>query len=470
MSTLPIVMNASGYVPQTPNALNQELIADVAAVVPDYTANLPGSLIEDFSSTATYALLTCDSSFGDLVNSVTPLGANPFILAQLGVMLGIQLGQATNTSVSVVFSGPSGFVIVQGFTVSDGTYQYIVQDGGVIQSSGSTDPLFAVATQPGTWSVPSASVNQLITSTPSTVSPAITVSNPLAGTPSAGAETQTDYRVRVLQANLAASQGMARYLRTLLGNVTGVQTRLISILFSGGWQIICGGGDPYAVAYAIYTALFDAPTVVGSTLSVLSYTQASSGVVTTTLNHGFLTGQIIQISGSNPIAYNGSSTITVLTEKTFSTGVNTTGFPPYVSGGVISPNLRNISVSINDYPDSYIINFIDPPQQLVAITATWNTTSPNFVNPATISQLATPAIVDYINGVIVGQPINVLDLYSTFQAAIASVLSPPLLTRLIFSVSINGIGTPVLSGTEIIVGDPSSYFFTDAAQITVIQG
>jgi hypothetical protein len=28
----------------------------------------------------------------------------------------------------------------------------------------------------------------------------------------------------------------------------------------------------------------------------------------------------------------------------------------------------------------------------------------------------------------------------------------------------------VLSGTEIIVGDPSSYFLTDAAQITVIQG
>ena len=49
------------------------------------------------SSTDVYALVTCDAAFGELINSVTPYGANAFILAQLGVMLGLQPGQPTNT-------------------------------------------------------------------------------------------------------------------------------------------------------------------------------------------------------------------------------------------------------------------------------------------------------------------------------------------------------------------------------------
>lgn len=470
---LPIVMGPEGYVPQTPASLNQQLIAAVEAVDSGYTANLPGSLIEDVSSTNTYSLLTCDSAFGDLVNSVTPLGANAFILAQLGAMLGLPLGTATNTSVSVVFSGPPGFVIAQGFTVSDGTYQYIVQDGGIIQLGGSSASLFAVATQSGTWAVPAASVSQLVTSVPSTLSPALTVTNPFAGTPSTAAETQTNYRARVLQANLAASQGMARYLKTLLGAVPGVQSRLVSVLQQPGvgWMVICGGGDPYAVAYAIYTALFDVSTLVGSTLGVLSVTQANPGVVTTTINHGFANGQAIQINYSNPINYNGSFTIEVLSETTFSLGVDTSNYLlPYEGGGVVTPNLRNVAVSINDYPNTYLIPFINPPQETVAVTATWNTSSASSVNAAVIGQLAGAALVDYINGITAGQPINTDVMVSTFSAAIASVLAPPLLTRLVFSVSINGVGTAPVAGTVTIFGDPSSYFETTGALVTVLQG
>jgi hypothetical protein len=60
-------------------------------------------------------------------------------------------------------------------------------------------------------------------------------------------------------------------------------------------------------------------------------------------------------------------------------------------------------------------------------------------------------------------------LDSTFQAAIANIVPPQLLTILTFSVSINGIGVTPEAGTSIIVGDPQSYFYTDATQITVTQ-
>ena len=242
-------------------------------------------------------IVVIDSARVELGNSLTPYGANAFLLNQLGQIYGVPLGSPSYTSVYVIFNGPPGFVISQGFTVSDGTYQYTVQNGGAILSSGYTNQLFCLATSPGIWPVPTNTVTQLATSLPAGIS--LTVTNPVAGTPGTGAETQEDYQAVVLQAGLAASQGMARFLKTILKKVTGVQSNLISVLqqSGGGWEVICGGGDPYAVAYAIYTALFDISTLVGSVLKVTGITNANPGVVTTNLNHLFTTGQIVNISG-----------------------------------------------------------------------------------------------------------------------------------------------------------------------------
>ena len=59
------------------------LVALVASENPDYTANLPGSLIEDIASTDVGALTGIDQARVDAINSVTPYGANAFVLAQL---------------------------------------------------------------------------------------------------------------------------------------------------------------------------------------------------------------------------------------------------------------------------------------------------------------------------------------------------------------------------------------------------
>ena len=471
MAVLPITLTAAGWSPTPPTTFQAELVAGVAATNPGYTANLPGSLIEDISSTDVYALVTCDAAFGELINSVTPYGANAFLLAQIGAMLGLQPGLPTNTSVYVVFTCDApGFVIVRGFTVSDGTYQYVIQDGGVILSSGQSAPLYALAVLSGSWAVASGTVNQLITSIPSTIT--LSVTNPEAGVASTGAEDEISYRSRVLQANLAASQGMPRYLKTLVANVPGVQPRLVSVLqqAGGGWSVIVGGGDPYAVAYAIYESLFDISTLTGAVLGVSGITKANPGVVTTAINHNYITGQVVTIAGSTVTAWNGNYTIIVLTPTTFSIGVNTSSFATYTGGGVCTPVLPNIVANLNDYPDSYSIPFINPPQQTVAVTITWNTTSSNYVNPAAIAQLATPAIVDYVNSIPAGQPINDLNMTAAFQAAISSTLPLSLLTRLVIAVSINGIGQSVESGTQIIPGDPISYFETNSSLITVNQG
>lgn len=471
---LPLVMTAAGPQPTAPAVLRAQLLALVAATNPGYTANLPASLIEDVASTDVGALSLADSARVETVNSLTPRGANPFLLNQLGQVYGVPIGEPTNTSVFLVFTGPAGFVIGKGFLVSDGTHQYAAVDGGVVNAALTSDPLFFLATTQGSWPVGENTVTTLITSIPDTVGP-VTATNPIAGIPGvATGETEESYRLRVLQAGLAASQGMSRYLKTLLGNVDGTQTRLISVRqkVGIGWEVICGGGDPYAVAFAIFQALFDINTLVGSVISITGATKVAAAVITTDLNHGLANGQTgVVISGAiGMTGINGTWTVTVLSEKTFSIPYNSSAAPTYTGGGILATNARNVVVDIDDYPDTYAIPFVNPPQQAVTMNVTWNTSATNFVSETAVAQLAIPALTDYVNSVGVGQPINLIEMATIFQAAITPVLAPDLLVRLVFQVNINGITTSPSAGESVINGDPESYFFAAQAGIIVSQG
>lgn len=472
--TIPIVMGPEGATPAAPADVQATLIAGVAATNPGYTANLPGIMIEDISSTDVFAILQCDSAFVELINSVTPYGANQFILNQLGAVYGVPQGQGSNTSVYVVFSGSIGFPIQKGFVVGDGTYQYVVQDGGIIGSGGTSASLFCLAVQLGSWAIPANTVTSLLTSVPGTIT--LTVTNPLAGTPSAGAQTVEDYRGQVLQAGLASSVGVPRYLKTLLGNVTGVQNRLVSILASGSsWEIIVGGtADPYQIAYAIFQSILNLNTLVGSTMTVTSITNANPGVATTALNHGLTTGNTTTFNGAAGGTFstiNGLQTVTVLSPTTFSFGVNTTGLGSYTANSAtLTPNNRNQSISVIDYPNTYVIPFVVPPVQNVTISLTWNTNSLNSVSATSMASAGAAAMVDYVNSIPVGQPLNLFELQNAFQIGTASILPTANLTRMVFAVYFNGVAITPTSGTGLYVGDPESYFLTNTTLITITQG
>lgn len=468
-----VISSATGRQNTPPQTILANLITLVQASAPGYTANLPGSLIEDISSTDVGAISLCDAFVTELINSISPLLANPFILLQLGQVYGIQVGQDTNTSVLVVFSGTQGYPVAQGFVISDGTNQYITQDGAIIATGGSTSPVFCLAANPGSFAIPANTVNQLITSVPTGIT--LSVNNPQPGTAGEGADTVASYRARVVEAGLAKAQGMGRFLRTLLGNVSGVQSRLIAIRqANGGYEIIVGGGDPYEVANAIWTALFDINTLKGSVMTVGAITVANPGVITTALNHGLANGQTAMITGATGMtAINGvPGIVTVIDEKNFSLGIDTTSFGAYTGNGVVSPNSRNIIVNIQDYPDTYAIPYVLPPQQTVSIVVTWNTTDPNFVSDAGVAQAAAPALAAYVNGIDVGQPLNLFSLESVFRTAVSTLIPVELLTRMIFAVDINGVSTAPDMGTGVIPSDPESYFSTDplGANMTITQG
>jgi hypothetical protein len=553
IGNLPLVLGPAGLLPQSPLALLQQLLTLVSKTNPGYTANLPGSLVEDISSTDVAALSLIDQLRVEMLNSLTPRGANAFVLNQLGQIYGVQVGSSSNTSVFLVFTGLPGYVIAKGFTVTDGNYQYSLIDGGVIGSGGQSQPLFAVATQPGIWAIPAGTITGLVTGVPQGFS--LSVVNPEPGIPGTDSETITSYRARVLMAGLAASQGMARYLRTLLSNVPGVQPRLIGIQqqTDGDWMIVVGGGDPYEVAYAIYMALFDINNLVGSELSVVDISHANPAAVTTDLDHLYPAGAPITLDGVNPDDYDGDYAVLAVTgNRSFTLGIpyaangitsltwaggtataqttgphgvipgsaftiqnclpdawngvglvatagttgdllkwavaadpgaatqfgqlaagisnfDATALPAYGTGGVITPSQRNIVVTLTDFPDNYQVPFVIPPQQTMAILVQWSTTSPNYVSPAAVAQLSIPAMVQFINNIPVGKPVNLYQLQDVFADAVESVLPSPLISFIDIHISINGVGTPVTPGTGLVEGDPQSYFFVSQGDFSVVQ-
>lgn len=265
-SSLPLLFTASGPIPTPPTTLQQNLLAAVAEQVPGYTANLPASLIDDISGTDVGALVTIDQARVDAVNALTPYAANPYILAQLGQQFGLPQGQLSNGSAYVVFSGSPGYVIPQGFLVGDGTNQYAIQDGGTIGSNGLSQSLYVVATNSATFAIPAGSITQIITSVPSPYT--LTVTNALAGVPAQAPETVESYRSRLLQAFNVAVSGTQAYLKTLLLAVPGVSPQLVAVRQQGiYWEVICGGGDPYQVAGAIYSGVSTVGLLTGSPIS-----------------------------------------------------------------------------------------------------------------------------------------------------------------------------------------------------------
>ncbi|HEY6927447.1 MAG TPA: hypothetical protein VI653_28490, partial [Steroidobacteraceae bacterium] len=99
-----------------------------------------------------------------------------------------------------------------------------------------------------------------------------------------------------------------------------------------------------------------------------------------------------------------------------------------------------------------------------------NTILANFTGGAAFPSLVQQPLVNYINSIPIGNPINVMEMNQVFQNAVSSLLDPSLLTRLVFTVFISGVSTPPASGTYAVSGDPESYFTAVTTGITVTQG
>ncbi|GLH24088.1 TPA: baseplate J/gp47 family protein [Enterobacter ludwigii] len=403
MSDLPIIMTSAGAQPTPPKTLLATLISNVAQKVPGYTANLPAGLITDLASTATGALALIDQARVDLINSVSPYGANELLLLQLGNIYGVTEGTGSNTSVYEVFSGPPGFVIPKGFVVSDGNFQYTVQTNTVIPAGGQTSPVYCLAASPGTWAVPEGSVTQIVTSVPA--SQPITCTNPTAGLPGSDKQDIASYRAQVMQSGMFAVQGTPDCVVASLKQVGGTQDNLLSYrqVQTDKWVVVVGGGDPYEVGYAIYKSVPDISR---------------------------LTNDVVNPSG-DPV------------------------------------DKRTIQITV--WPDVYDVPYVDPVSQNAQVFIEWNTVSTAYVDPAGVKNAVSQNIVDYVNAIAVGQPINIFEIQDIFLRSVSALVPPSLISMIDVEIGINGTIVPPETGTNLVYGDTYKYFSTSPALIQVTK-
>ena len=512
---IPVVLTAAGAVPTDPDTIRSQIVANVTATDPDFTANLPASMVEDLVSTAVAAASVSDQARVELLNSLTPAGANEFLLSQLGQVYGVTLGQPTNASVLVVFSGTVGYTISQGFLITDGSYVYQTQATVTIGSTGSTQPVLAIALDPNATVAPAGAVDQLVTSVPRQYT--VAVSNPNAGTPASTPETFQSYRGRVMAAGTCASVATGRFIRTLLAQVPGVNPQQIGVQQNAGGATplspptantpttsTTGGTLPAATYYYVVTALNALGettasnevlvTTTGSTSENTITWAAVTGATGYNIYRGTAAGgeNVYYTVGAVTTYTDTGSAATTGTPPAVNTTANTAGFriivggtgdpyqianailqavadPTDVTGSSVS-RTRNVSVSVSDYPDKYTVIYVVPPSQTVTMTITWNTSLANFAGGGTFQALVAPIIAAYVSNLPIGAPINELEMTYLFQQAVAAEIDQNLVTRIVFSVYINGTLVTPSSGYSDVVGDPEGFFTCAATAVTVTQG
>lgn len=232
----------------------------------------------------------------------------------------------------------------------------------------------------------------------------LTVTNTVEGLPGLEEQTIADYRTQVMDAGMFAVQGTPDELKSALAKVDGVHANLIAFRqVALGKWAITVGGGD---PYEVAKAIYQ---------SVPDISMLTADVA----------------SGSGYIPH--SETIT-----------------------------------LNDFPDFYVIPYIVPSSQAASVMLTWDSLAGStFTDPASVAVLAVPAIVDYINSIYVGQPINIYQLQTLFQTSVASILNVNQISLIKIRVAVDGVIVEPDPNTGLVSGDYYKYFTTDASHVTV---
>ncbi|MDI2113090.1 baseplate J/gp47 family protein [Commensalibacter nepenthis] len=465
-----LVITQEGVVPTPPQVIREQIQSEIENTVPDYTASLPGTLIEDLLSTCCGCAVFIEQAKVDLINSISPSTANEALLDQLGVVYGIIRKSGSSGSAYVVFTGTAGFIVPRGFIISDGIHRFIVQNDTVINQEGSSGQVYVLAQDTSVFDIPANTITKIESSVRNDIK--LTVTNPQIGIIGSKAESYADYRARIMNAGIVTSTATPTMIRTKLLAIPNVQQRLLSIIANGdGYSVICGGGDPYDVANAIFQSIPTTGILKPSVIDVSRFDKGNPTVMYTNLIHGLKDGDLVTFSG---LGFNDLQNkrfkAKILTANSFSIPVDTTNFSDYTGGLILNQNIRNRSIILRDGVDSYTIPFVVPLQQQVEVQLIWNTDVESSLYVGAISNTTIPLIVQYINGISIGDSINLYEVEKIFLEGVNQVVNQNLVTNIEILIFIDGVQQEPLPKENIIRGDPQSYFYTTEEKIVVTDG
>ena len=89
----------------------------------------------------------------------------------------------------------------------------------------------------------------------------------------------------------------------------------------------------------------------------------------------------------------------------------------------MTPNPIAEEVTINDWPDHYLVPYVIPAAERTAITIVWTTNSPNYISQGAVVSATQKPILDYVNSIPCGlTPLSIYDLETVFMDAADPVL------------------------------------------------
>lgn len=126
------------------------------------------------------------------------------------------------------------------------------------------------------------------------------------------------------------------------------------------------------------------------------------------------------------------------------------------------------TVTIQDYPDSYDINYTKASEVTAAISVVWKSPLTNISSTAMESAIKT-AVAPYVNSLAIGYGFNSQAATLIILEAVASIVDKQFVTSLAFTVSYDG--TPITPTDSLYeLANPNEYLSISESAITVTRG
>lgn len=255
-----IELTANGVIKSTITEIREDLQNKAFETVKDFS-NLPSSIQNNLIDESAIIVNEFEDMIANLMNGISPAYANDFIIEQLGSAFGIKRKDKAKQNVMLEFEGLAGVIIPSGTQVgsADGQYTFSTTTQGIIKADGKAT-INAEAEDYYDKIIDANTLNVMITDILNVNS----ANNPNSSSEPILEENFSDYRARVQNRMQANRNGTMATLYDNLLNVKGVSSRLItyrldSKLIDGArlntLEIVCGGGDDYEVAEAIFNSI-----------------------------------------------------------------------------------------------------------------------------------------------------------------------------------------------------------------------
>ena len=250
----------TGVIKDTPTEIRDDILNQAISNVEGFT-NLPSGIQNNLIDESVIVISEIQDMLSNVMNSVSPLYANNFMVLELGAAFGLKIKDKALPNTTITFYGLAGVVIPEGLEVgnADGSKKFVTTKSDIINASGEVS-IYCEGADYYDTPTPANTLNVLLNQVLNVTS-CTNLNDAVETTPT---ETISEFRSRFQTRALANRSGTAATLDNALKEIEGTVDRLCTYKASqiveegvskAVLEIIVGGGDDYSVALAIFNSI-----------------------------------------------------------------------------------------------------------------------------------------------------------------------------------------------------------------------